>query len=69
MTGMDDPTIICSYLMVELSVLAGRKIILRVHLPHPPWWTRVNKIICTGQNIVLNLLFPPVSCHIAAKWK
>ena len=34
MTGMDDPTIICCHLMVELSVLAGRK---KKSLSNPPW--------------------------------
>ena len=29
MTGKDDPSISCSHLMVELSVLAGRKINLK----------------------------------------
>ena len=29
MTGKDDPTISCTNLMVKLSVLAGRKIILK----------------------------------------
>ena len=33
MTGKDDPTISCTHLMVKLSVLAGRKIILKGELP------------------------------------
>ena len=32
----DDPTISCSHLMVELSVLAGQKINLKGGGNHPP---------------------------------
>ena len=35
MTAKDDPTINCSHLMVELSVIAGRKIKFKVGGNHP----------------------------------
>ena len=36
MSGKDDPTISCSHLMVELSVLAGWKIILKGEMVSTP---------------------------------
>ena len=40
MTGKDDPTISCSHLMVELSVLEGRKESLGEDGNHPPFGRR-----------------------------
>ena len=44
MSGKDDPTISCTQLMVKLSVLAGRKIILKWGGNHPLRLTRVKSV-------------------------